>query len=740
MSASPSMGMGHGGTSLAAILAEANGNIKRTTSTNVQREAADVIVRQDASLSPLRVWAKSLLVEGKASSKDGPGGSSMFTTIACAVLISTLVKWLTGLSGWSGRGQGPMFGDFEAQRHWIELTLHLPASKWYFYDLQYWGLDYPPLTALVSRWCGLAGVGMFPGLIQHFELDKSRGTEAPELILFMRFTVIVLDLLVYTPALLFFLNRKLHGRGRRTRAVASLSALLQPSLILIDFGHFQYNVVMLGLATIAFGLLYTSLPNPDARDKAFDGGKAREDNRLKSLSRRISYEYIAAAVFFSLSLSFKQMALYYAPAVFAIMLGRCVGLARIGFERGLICFFGIALATSLTFFFTFRRWLTAFDQIAQVIHRIFPVARGLFEDKVANVWCFLSVLPLPARYKLKNALSVKALTRLSLASTLLAILLPCLHLFAAAAETVHIEMFLGEESRRQVLASEKRKAEGSVVGGSSVTGRRPRQVSMMSVAPSDAGSEMQSVTIAQSVRSSVFPAAQDNVDARASKPTSSGLAQRTMASSSPSPAASVLPYALLSTSMAFFLFGFQTHEKTILLPLLPMTLLMSVKNDEWGGGAGKVDWEWAVLMNNVAVFSMWPLLKRDGLALQYVLLTCSWNWAIGYRPFAGLTTQRKTFVAWSAAAIHVGILALHAAEVGSQHMPALVAPILRRYPDLFAVLNVLLSTPVFVLIWLWSSKRQIEVGFASGIDLFKSQERAKRQKRRTDRASDSKTK
>jgi len=43
-----------------------------------------------------------------------------------------------------------MHGDFEAQRHWMEITNHLPVSFWYFYDLQYWGLDYPPLTAYHS--------------------------------------------------------------------------------------------------------------------------------------------------------------------------------------------------------------------------------------------------------------------------------------------------------------------------------------------------------------------------------------------------------------------------------------------------------------------------------------------------------------------------------------------------------------------------------------------------------------
>lgn len=34
-----------------------------------------------------------------------------------------------------------MYGDFEAQRHWLEITRHLPVGQWYWYDLPYWGLD-----------------------------------------------------------------------------------------------------------------------------------------------------------------------------------------------------------------------------------------------------------------------------------------------------------------------------------------------------------------------------------------------------------------------------------------------------------------------------------------------------------------------------------------------------------------------------------------------------------------------
>ncbi len=32
-------------------------------------------------------------------------------------------------------------------------------------------------------------------------------------------------------------------------------------------------------------------------------------------------------------------------------------------------------------------------------------------------------------------------------------------------------------------------------------------------------------------------------------------------------------------------------------------------------------------------YSMWPLLVRDGQALQYVVVTLLWNYVIGYSPF-----------------------------------------------------------------------------------------------------------
>lgn len=92
--------------------------------------------------------------------------TSQWIILPLVLMAVGLFRWATGFWGYSGifsiRTSAhmltlkpgfkipPMHGDFEAQRHWMEITIHLPMSQWYFYDLQYWGLDYPPLTAYHS--------------------------------------------------------------------------------------------------------------------------------------------------------------------------------------------------------------------------------------------------------------------------------------------------------------------------------------------------------------------------------------------------------------------------------------------------------------------------------------------------------------------------------------------------------------------------------------------------------------
>jgi alpha-1,3-glucosyltransferase len=100
---------------------------------------------------------------------------------------------------------------------------------------------------------------------------------------------------------------------------------------------------------------------------------------------------------------------------------------------------------------------------------------------------------------------------------------------------------------------------------------------------------------------------------------------------------------------------------------------------------------------------MWPLLKRDGLGVQYIALTILWNRLLGYNPFR---LPSRSFVQLLSLTVYAAALSLHVLEL-------LITPP-ARYPDLFAVLNVLISTPVFVLVWLWSIKCGLEMTWAMG--------------------------
>jgi len=59
----------------------------------------------------------------------------------------------------------------------------------------------------------------------------------------------------------------------------------------------------------------------------------------------------------------------------------------------LIHFAKLGTVTASTFLIIFAPWLRPFPgPLLQVISRIFPFARGIFEDKVANFWCASNVV------------------------------------------------------------------------------------------------------------------------------------------------------------------------------------------------------------------------------------------------------------------------------------------------------------------------------------------------------------
>lgn len=410
------------------------------------------------------------------------------------LIVILAIKWLVGLGEYSGRNTPPRFGDFEAQRHWMDLTARLPLGiDWYTFGPDWWQLDYPPLTAYHSWLLGKIGRLIIPA-----GFAGSRGFESPALLVYMRSTVIASELACWIPAVVGYATWLLRDRSSRTRTIGVLSLLMWPGLVLVDNGHFQYNSVMLGL-TLAAVLCF---------QRGHDG---------------------LGCIAFSLSLCFKQMALYYSPAVFAYLLGKCIaqGLFR-GQAPAVKLFLKLAVCTSLTFLVLFAPFLRPFPRAPlYALHRIFPVARGIFEDKVANFWCASNVV-----IKWRHFFAPTGMARLATLATLV---------------TLAPSTYLVLKSPRHRL----------------------------------------------------------------------------------------LPLALLASSLSFFLFSFQVHEKSILLPALPLLLLLLPRGQGRNAlAADRAEQEWgiAVLVLNTATFSMFPLFKVDGILLQYAVMQALWNMVIGYNP------------------------------------------------------------------------------------------------------------
>ena len=59
--------------------------------------------------------------------------SGTIAGVFCVVLIACTVRLMISVWGYSGAGTPPMYGDYEAQRHWLEITTNLPI-----------GTDLPP--------------------------------------------------------------------------------------------------------------------------------------------------------------------------------------------------------------------------------------------------------------------------------------------------------------------------------------------------------------------------------------------------------------------------------------------------------------------------------------------------------------------------------------------------------------------------------------------------------------------
>jgi len=347
-----------------------------------------------------------------------------------------------------------MYGDYEAQRHWMEITLWLPIKEWYLQtndnDLQYWGLDYPPLTAYVSWFFGyLAWISgpflQMPDLQHLVALHASRGVETAQSKVFMRLTVILCDAAILVPVVLRLgalvwharlrLSLRLGGDAASIRATKDggaskrpeklpqvlymLLCLMCPSLLLIDHGHFQYNGVCIGLALMA-ATIYVECDVADTLGCD-----------------------LLVSVLFCMSLNFKQMALYYSPVFFLVLLRRCLDRGkrpngRTVWTPVLLHLISIASSVVFTFGLLWAPFCYFADSgqciagLSQVLHRLFPFSRGIFEDKVANLWYALSVA-----IDVRQFMTTPALVRCSLFATLVLLVPVGVSILFASGEPRH---------------------------------------------------------------------------------------------------------------------------------------------------------------------------------------------------------------------------------------------------------------------------------------------------------------
>jgi len=138
---------------------------------------------------------------------------------------------------------------------------------------------------------------------------------------------------------------------------------------------------------------------------------------------------IIGSIYFCLALNFKQMTLYYAPAIFFYLLGRCFANKQLLIQR----FLRLGVTVVSTFAMLWWPFLiygpddtTISERFLHVLGRIFPFQRGLFEGKVSNLWCALSVKPFSIRERLPQDMQ----PLLALVVTLFLIIPACYKLFS----------------------------------------------------------------------------------------------------------------------------------------------------------------------------------------------------------------------------------------------------------------------------------------------------------------------
>ena len=313
------------------------------------------------------------------------------------ISISIILRFGIGLAGYSGVKNSPDYGDYEVHRHWMELAISLNPSDYYNVtkeeNINYKHFDYPPFCAYVHYVLGK--------MLNFIEPDatafaKSKGYESDKLKLFMRWAIILLDITFYMSSLILFIRYTFYKLNFGIRQCILFLLINMPILLLIDHGHFQPNCVMLGLMTFCF---YAT----------------------------IKHENAIATILFVLSVNFKLFSAYFFIPIALYILHNIITFSYNSIFKDnkikskdqkvipIIFFFlkitfhifKLACIGILVLCILFYPWI-ANKGVNQALAMIFPVERGLFEDKVANVWCFLNTF-----IKLREKFSIHSLSIIS---------------------------------------------------------------------------------------------------------------------------------------------------------------------------------------------------------------------------------------------------------------------------------------------------------------------------------------
>ncbi|KAI6209659.1 putative dolichyl pyrophosphate Glc1Man9GlcNAc2 alpha-1,3-glucosyltransferase [Aphelenchoides besseyi] len=263
--------------------------------------------------------------------------------------------------------------DFEVHRNWMAITANLPLSRWYFDETSEWTLDYPPFFAYFEALLSFFARLYDPAIVTLQSTPfMSRST-----LLFQRLSVVICDIVFYLGCV-FLSDSSFENIGKSKNYVDRLkftlfgSLIMNPSLLLLDNIHFQYNSMMYGLFCIAVAFLLRA-----------QWLKVRGKNRNKV---NINAESLKSAFVFSVLLNFKHIYLYYAPALIGIFSAAFLLPINFGLVKRTLQL-SLVVATPLIASFGPFLFTGGLKALSQILSRLFPFKRGLTHSYWApNFW------------------------------------------------------------------------------------------------------------------------------------------------------------------------------------------------------------------------------------------------------------------------------------------------------------------------------------------------------------------